>query len=79
VRHHGVADLPAAEATRTAQDVARKTRTAIKTTAKAAAKLLKKYLEVTQEARAKKWPEMAQAIGGDALTWLNALPHHHPF
>ena len=47
--------------------------------AKGAAKLLKQYLEVTQGARAKKWPEMARAIGGDARTWLDSLPHHHPF
>ncbi len=40
---------------------------------------LKEFMEVTTEARAKQWPDMAAAMGGDAQTWLDSLPHVHPF
>lgn len=40
---------------------------------------LKEFFDVTREARAKKWPKMTAAIGGDASTWLESLPHYHPF
>jgi 2-keto-3-deoxy-6-phosphogluconate aldolase len=43
------------------------------------AEAIRLYVGVTQEARAKKWPEMARAIGGDRQTWLDSLPHYHPF
>lgn len=37
------------------------------------------YLDATREARAKSWPEMSAAIGGDRQEWLDSLPHYHPF
>jgi 2-keto-3-deoxy-6-phosphogluconate aldolase len=40
---------------------------------------LREFIEVTAEARAKQWPEMAAAMGGDAQAWLDSLPHIHPF
>ncbi len=41
--------------------------------------ILKTYLEATRAARAAAWPKMDKAIGGDLKTWLNSLPHYHPF
>jgi len=41
--------------------------------------LLKRYLDRAKSARAKGWPELAKAEGGDRRAWLAALPHHHPF
>ena len=46
---------------------------------KEVAEALKPYLTVTSEARAKKWPALGEAIGGDRDAWLDALPHYHPF
>lgn len=40
---------------------------------------LREFMDVTAEARARRWPEMAAAMGGDAQTWLDSLPHIHPF
>lgn len=40
---------------------------------------LKEFLHATAEARAKKWPDMARAMGGDRQHWLDSLPHYHPF
>ena len=37
------------------------------------------YLEAARTAREKRWPALAAATGADRQTWLNALPHHHPF
>ena len=42
-------------------------------------KVLKGYLDAVAEARAKKWPEMSECIGGDLRAWLDSLPHYHPF
>lgn len=46
---------------------------------KKVAEIMKRHLEATRAARAAKWPAMAKAIGGDLRTWLNSLPHYHPF
>ena len=40
---------------------------------------LREFVRVTAEARASKWPAMAQAIRGDRQAWLDSLPHYHPF
>jgi hypothetical protein len=40
---------------------------------------IREFVDVTNEARARKWPEMGAAWGGDAQTWLDSLPHYHPF
>lgn len=40
---------------------------------------IREFVDVTNEARARKWPEMAAAMGGDAQTWLDSLPHYYPF
>jgi 2-keto-3-deoxy-6-phosphogluconate aldolase len=47
--------------------------------AKDVAKIIRTYLNVTQEAKRKAWPELARAEGADLQTWLAALPHNHPF
>lgn len=41
--------------------------------------ILKQYCQTVKESRAKYFPEMGEAIGRDAETWLNSLPHIHPF
>ena len=41
--------------------------------------ILRQYLAVTAEARARKFPQMTAAIGKDRQTWLDALPHYHTF
>jgi len=41
--------------------------------------ILKQYINAVEESRAKYFPEMAEAIGMDEETWLNSLPHIHPF
>ena len=41
--------------------------------------IVKQYINAVKESRAKYYPEMAEAIGRDAETWLNSLPHIHPF
>ncbi len=40
---------------------------------------LREFIDAAADARAKKWPDMARAIGGDRQTWLDSLPHYHPF
>jgi 2-keto-3-deoxy-6-phosphogluconate aldolase len=40
---------------------------------------LRECIEVTAEARAAKWPAMARAVGATRQTWLDSLPHYHPF
>ncbi|MCL5103191.1 MAG: bifunctional 4-hydroxy-2-oxoglutarate aldolase/2-dehydro-3-deoxy-phosphogluconate aldolase [Armatimonadetes bacterium] len=42
------------------------------------ANVLRMHLDVTNEARAKYWPDMA-GVGSDREAWLNSLPHYHPF
>lgn len=39
----------------------------------------KQYIETTQRAQRAKWPILAKAADADNQTWLNALPHYHPF
>jgi 2-keto-3-deoxy-6-phosphogluconate aldolase len=46
---------------------------------KKVAEVMKRYVEVTQAARDKKCPQLAKARGADWKTWLDALPHYHPF
>ncbi len=41
--------------------------------------ILKQYITAVKESREKHFPEMAKTIGRDAKTWLNSLPHIHPF
>ena len=41
--------------------------------------ILKEYINAMKESRMKHFPEMAKTIGKDAETWLNSLPHIHPF
>jgi len=43
------------------------------------ADILMRYIEAVNGSRAKYYPDMAKAIGGDAEAWLNSLPHIHPF
>lgn len=38
-----------------------------------------KFREVMNEARQKTWPDMVKAMSGDTETWLDSLPHYHPF
>ncbi len=47
--------------------------------AKDVAQVIRTYLNVTQEAKRKAWPELARAEGAELRTWLGALPHNHPF
>ena len=37
------------------------------------------YLDVTHSIREAVWPEMMACVGADTKTWLDALPHYHPF
>lgn len=41
--------------------------------------ILKEHINAVKESRTKHFPEMAKTIGKDAETWLNSLPHIHPF
>ncbi len=41
--------------------------------------IIKHYMETAQNAQYTKWPELAKAADADNQTWLNALPHYHPF
>jgi len=41
--------------------------------------VLKTFIQATREARERFWPEMSAAIGADRQTWLDSLPHYHPF
>lgn len=41
--------------------------------------LLKSYIDVTNEARANKFPQLMQTLGKGEQVWLDALPHYHPF
>ena len=47
--------------------------------AKKATGLIADYIRITNEARARTWPEMMGAIDADKQTWLDSLPHYHPF
>ena len=40
---------------------------------------LRTYLDATRAGREEAWPEMMAAAGADRETWLDALPHYHPF
>ena len=46
---------------------------------KEATKHIIPYLEAAQAAQTRQWPKLAAAAGRDRQTWLDALPHHHPF
>jgi 2-keto-3-deoxy-6-phosphogluconate aldolase len=48
-------------------------------TAKEAAEVIRRYVEITQEAKAERWPRLAAAAEAPAAEWLDALPHYHPF
>ena len=37
------------------------------------------YLDAVRHARAQKWPELERMTGTDGNTWLDCLPHYHPF
>ena len=41
--------------------------------------VMKQYLEATRAAREKHWPELTAGRDADVQTWLDALPHYHPF
>lgn len=41
--------------------------------------LVKSYIDVTNEARANKFPQLMQALGKGKQVWLDALPHYHHF
>lgn len=41
--------------------------------------VMTEYLAATKAARQKHWPEMMAAANADDATWLDALPHYHPF
>ena len=43
------------------------------------AAIMKHYMETAQSAQHATWPELAKAADADNQTWLNALPHYHPF
>ncbi len=43
------------------------------------AAIMKHYMETAQDAQRATWPELAKAADADNQTWLNALPHYHPF
>lgn len=43
------------------------------------ARELTTYLDATRRAREAAWPEMMAATDADRQTWLDALPHYHPF
>ena len=37
------------------------------------------YMNAVKVVRAKKWPDLERAAGADVQTWLESLPHYHPF
>jgi 2-keto-3-deoxy-6-phosphogluconate aldolase len=41
--------------------------------------VVRHHVEVAQRAQQAKWPALARARGADDRTWLEALPHNHPF
>jgi 2-keto-3-deoxy-6-phosphogluconate aldolase len=43
------------------------------------ADVMRRYLEATRLARERSWPQLAAAADADDRTWLDALPHYHPF
>jgi 2-keto-3-deoxy-6-phosphogluconate aldolase len=43
------------------------------------ATLLETYIDTTKKFRNARWPELVSAQGKDRQSWLNALPHYHPF
>jgi len=47
--------------------------------AKKVTEVMKRYMEVTQEARVRRWPQLAAAATAPWAQWLDALPHYHPF
>jgi hypothetical protein len=40
---------------------------------------MKRYVEVTSEARTAALPDMTRNRNADRETWLASLPHYHPF
>ena len=48
-------------------------------TAQQAADRIKQFVKITQEAVNKTHPKLAAARDADDQTWLDALPHYHPF
>ena len=52
---------------------------AVDSTSSQMAEILKSYVRAAQEARDKKWPQLADAKTADRQAWLDALPHHHHF
>lgn len=45
----------------------------------AVAEAIRARIEKVRETRASVWPALAEVEETDGHTWLNALPHHHPF
>ncbi len=43
------------------------------------AAIIRQYMETAQSAKRATWPELAKVADADNQTWLNALPHYHPF
>jgi 2-keto-3-deoxy-6-phosphogluconate aldolase len=43
------------------------------------AEVLREYMDTARDAQRATWPVLAQHSESDMVTWLNALPHHHPF
>ena len=41
--------------------------------------ILKDYVDAAREHRYRKWPHLENAKGSDDDTWLDTLPHYHPF
>ena len=51
----------------------------VKVGKKRVVEVLRLYLTAVRKARGRKWPEMDRCIGGRLKSWLDSLPHHHPF
>ena len=43
------------------------------------AQIMTEYLEAVKAARKKVYPFLAESESADKQTWLDGLPHHHPF
>jgi len=43
------------------------------------AEAVRRSLQAVRDAREKHFPELVAAVGADRRTWLDALPHYHPF
>jgi 2-keto-3-deoxy-6-phosphogluconate aldolase len=37
------------------------------------------FVEITQQSRNRKWPALARVNGNGFRSWLESLPHYHPF